>query len=260
MAMQKLIKPLAAALLISAAAVFTTPPAVAAGGAALPTQKWSFAGMFGTFDRGEAQRGFQIYSEVCAGCHSLNQIAYRHLAGIGFSENQIKAIAAEVEVEDGPDEEGELCMRPGRPGDRVVKPFANEQAARASNNGALPPDLSLMIKARKGGADYLYALLTGYEEEAPEGMTLMEGMNYNHYFAGNQIAMAPPLAEDAVEYADGTKASLEQEARDISTFLAWTAEPELEARKRMGVIVMLVLLVLTGMLYAVKKAIWSDQH
>jgi len=257
--MSKLIKPLAAALLISAAA-FTATPAKASEGAAIPAQEWSFSGMFGTFDRGEAQRGFQIYAEVCASCHSLNQIFYRHLSGIGFSEDQIKAIAAEVEVEDGPNEEGEMFMRPGRPSDRVVNPFANEQAARASNNGAMPPDLSLMVKARKGGADYLYALLTGYEEEAPEGIELMEGMSYNHFFPGSQIAMAPPLDEDSVEYTDGTKATLEQEARDISTFLAWTAEPEMEARKHMGVIVMLVLLVLTGMFYAIKKVVWADQH
>jgi cytochrome c1 len=182
------------------------------------------------------------------------------LAGIGFSEDQIKAIAAEAEVTDGPNEEGEMFDRPARPSDRFASPFPNDNAARASNNGALPPDLSLMVKARKGGADYLHALLTGYKEEPPAGFTLGDGMNYNTYFAGHQIAMAPPIADDAVEYADGTKATAKQIATDISTFLAWTAEPELEERKRLGIKVLLFLIVLTAMLYAVKRQIWKDLH
>ena len=169
-------------------------------------------------------------------------------------------IADEYEVEDGPDDEGEMFMRPAKAADYFVPPFANEQAARASNNGALPPDLSLIVKARKDGANYLYGLLTGYEEEAPEGVEMMEGMYYNEYFPGHQIAMAPPLAEGSVDYADGTEATLDQEAHDVVTFLAWAAQPELEERKRLGVKVLLFLIVLTGMLYAVKRKIWSDVH
>lgn len=253
----KAIKPAVAAMTV-AASLLATGPVFAAGGTKPPAQNWSFSGLFGTFDRASAQRGLQVYIEVCAGCHSLNQIAYRHLTGIGLDEEQLKAIASQAEVEDGPNDEGEMFTRPGRPADRFTAPFANEQAARASNNGAMPPDLSLMIKARKGGADYVFGLLTGYEEEAPEGVTLMEGMNYNKYFPGYQIAMAPPLTDDAVEFTDGTKATLDRMAKDVTAFLAWTAEPELEARKHMGIIVLLVLLVLTGMLYAVKRTIWSD--
>mgnify|MGYP000571292447 CR=1 FL=1 len=253
-------KPLktAAAIVIVGLALGAVEDGAAGNAPKLPKQEWSFNGMFGTFDRAAAQRGFQVYQEVCAGCHSLNQIAYRHLTGVGLDEEQIKAIASQAEVEDGPNDEGEMFPRPGRPADRFTAPFANEQAARASNNGAMPPDLSLMIKARKGGADYVFGLLTGYMEEAPEGVTLMEGMNYNKYFPGYQIAMAPPLTDDAVEFTDGTKATLDRMGKDVTTFLAWTAEPELEARKHMGTIVLLVLLVLTGMLYAVKRAIWSD--
>ena len=153
-----------------------------------------------------------------------------------------------------------MYFRPARPSDRFVPPFANEQAARASNNGAYPPDLSLIVKARKGGADYLHALLAGYEDEAPEGVDLADGMYFNHYFPGQQIAMPPPLFEDGIEYADGTAASIDQMATDVATFLAWTASPELETRKRMGIKVLLFLLVLTGMLYALKRQVWSKLH
>ncbi len=249
-----------AAIFLATAFGLAASPASAAAGAKPPAQNWSFSGLFGTFERDAAQRGYQVYSEVCAGCHSLYLLSYRHLAGIGFSEDQIKTIAAEFEVEDGPNDEGEMFVRPARPADRFVSPFANDKEARASNNGALPPDLSLMVKARKGGADYLYGLLIGYADEAPEGVTLMEGMNYNKYFPGQQIAMAAPLADDGVEYADGTKATLDQQARDVTTFLAWAAEPELEDRKRMGVKVILFLIVLTGMLFAVKRKVWEDVH
>ena len=190
----------------------------------------------------------------------MSLVAYRNLTGIGLSEDQITAVAAEYEVTDGPNEEGEMYSRPAKPSDRFVAPFANDNAARASNNGALPPDLSLMAKARKGGPDYLYALLTGYKEESPEGVTLMEGMQYNVYFTGNQIAMAPPLADDAVEYQDGTKPTLAQLAQDVTTFLNWAAEPELEERKRMGIKVLLFLIVLTAMMYALKRQVWRDQH
>ena len=248
------------ALALAGLLAFTSCPALAAAGAKPEAQDWSFHGMFGTYDRGALQRGFQIYLEVCAACHSMNLVAYRNLAGIGLSEDQIKAVAAEYEVTDGPNEEGEMYSRPAKPSDRFVAPFANDNAARASNNGALPPDLSLMAKARKGGPDYLYALLTGYKEESPEGVTLMEGMQYNVYFTGNQIAMAPPLADDAVEYQDGTKPTLAHLAQDVTTFLNWAAEPELEERKRMGIKVLLFLIVLTAMMYALKRQVWRDHH
>ena len=257
--MMKLFKTSAAVAALAVALMLGAGPAMAEVGKA-PARDWSFDGMFGTFDRGAAQRGFQVYQEVCAACHSLKLVAYRNLSGIGLSEDQIKAIAAEVEVTDGPNDEGKMFQRPARPSDRFVKPFANDNAARAANNGALPPDLSLMVKARKGGADYLHALLTVYKEEPPAGIKLSEGMNYNLYFPGNQIAMAPPVADDAVEYADGTKATADQIATDVATFLAWAAEPELEERKRLGIKVLLFLIVLTAMMYALKRQIWSDQH
>jgi len=248
------------ALALAGLLAFASGPALAAAGAKPEARDWSFHGMFGTYDRGALQRGFQIYREVCAACHSMSLVAYRNLTGIGLSEDQIKAVAAEYEVTDGPNEEGEMYSRPAKPSDRFVAPFANDNAARASNNGALPPDLSLMAKARKGGPDYLYALLTGYKEEPPEGVTLMEGMQYNLYFTGNQIAMAPPLTDDAVEYQDGTKPTLAQLAQDVTTFMNWAAEPELEERKRMGIKVLLFLIVLTAMMYALKRQVWRDQH
>jgi ubiquinol-cytochrome c reductase cytochrome c1 subunit len=224
-----------------------------------PEQQWSFSGLFGTFDRGSLQRGFQVYNEVCAACHSVRLLAYRNLMEIGFTEEQVKKIAAAKEVTDGPNDEGEMFQRPARLSDRFVKPFPNEQAARAGNNGAFPPDLTLMTKARVGGADYVHALLTGYKKP-PKDKKVAEGMAYNLYFAGNQIAMASPLGEGAVEYADKTKATVSQMAHDVTTFLAWAAEPELEWRKRMGVKVVLFLLILTGLLYGVKRKVWSDLH
>ncbi|MFQ5765554.1 MAG: cytochrome c1 [Rhodospirillales bacterium] len=245
---------------LAAAMTLAAGLAVAAEGTKPPAREWSFHGPFGTYDRGAAQRGFQVYSQVCAACHSLRLVAYRNLAGIGFDEKQIKAFAAEFEVPDGPNEEGEMFTRPAIPPDRFAKPFANDNAARAANNGALPPDLSLITKARKGGPDYIYALLNGYVEEPPAGVTMLEGLQYNTYFPGNQIAMAPPLSEDAVEYGDGTKATVEQMATDVTTFLSWAAEPEMEERKRLGVKVLLFLIVLTAMLYALKRQIWKDVH
>ncbi|NQU59775.1 MAG: cytochrome c1 [Rhodospirillales bacterium] len=256
--MMKTLKTSAAVLAIAIA--IGASPVLAAEGAKLEARDWSFNGMFGTFDRGALQRGFQIYTEVCASCHSLKLVAYRNLTGIGLNEEQIKKAAAEFEVQDGPNDQGEMYARPARPADRFVLPFANDNAARAANNGALPPDLSLMTKARKGGADYVYALLTGYKEEAPHGVKLSEGMSYNSHFPGNQIAMAAPLADDAVEYADGTKTTLSQLSADVTTFMAWAAEPELEERKRLGIKVLLFLIVFTGMMYAVKRQVWRDQH
>jgi ubiquinol-cytochrome c reductase cytochrome c1 subunit len=240
--------------------VFSVPSANAAGNAPKPPkQEWSFSGLFGTFERGAAQRGFQVYREVCAGCHSVRQIDFRHLAGIGYDEEQIKAFAAEAEVTDGPNDEGEMFERPGTPADALPKPFTNDNAAAASNNGKVPPDLSLMVKARIGGADYVYALLTGYTD-APSGFEISEDGNYNTYFPGHVIAMAAPISDEGVEYQDGTKATVAQQAKDVVTFLAWTAEPELEARKSMGLKVLLFLIVLTGLLFRVKKVVWKDVH
>jgi len=240
--------------------VLVSGPTLAAGDVPHPpAQKWSFGGLFGTFDRASAQRGFQVYKEVCSGCHAMNLLSYRHLAALGFNEAEIKAIAATVEVQDGPNEDGDMFDRPGTPADRFVSPFANDKAAAAGNNGKVPPDLSLMVKARIGGADYVYALLNGYED-APEGVEIPDGGNYNKYFPGHVIAMAAPLADESVEYTDGTKATLAQHAHDVTTFMAWAAEPEMEERKQMGIKVLLFLLVLTGMLYAVKRKVWEKIH
>jgi len=225
-----------------------------------PDHEWSHTGVFGTFDRAELQRGFQVFQEVCASCHSLNYIAFRNLIEIGFSEDQVKAIASEYEVEDGPDGEGEMFMRSARPSDYFPAPFANSQAARSANGGSLPPDLSLMVKARDGGLDYLYGILVGYEEEPPDGFELAEGMSYNHYFPGHQIAMPEPLYEDAVEYSDGTEASIDQLAHDVSVFLAWTAEPELEIRKQTGLKVLIFLAVFTALIYIIKRRVWAKLH
>lgn len=234
--------------------------AIAAEMPEAPEQDWSFHGLFGTFDRASVQRGFQVYKGVCANCHSLDFVAYRNLESIGFSPEQVQAVASEYEVQDCCTDDGEPFGREAKASDHFISPFPNDQAARSANNGALPPDLSLIARSRMGGADYLYGLLTGYQEEPPEGVELMEGMYYNEYFPGHQIAMAPPLYGDDVEFADGTEATIEQSAKDVTSFLSWAAYPNLEERKRMGVKVLLFLIVFTGMLYAVKRKIWSDQH
>ena len=226
---------------------------------ALAAQKWSFSGLFGTFDQAQLKRGFEVYNNVCSACHSLKLVAYRNLSAVGLSDDEIKAVAAAKEVPGEPDEEGNPTTRKALPSDRFVPPFANDNAARASNNGALPPDLSLITKARAGGADYVYGILTGYAD-APAGFKVQEGLNYNAAFAGHQIAMPKPLNDDQVQYSDGTKATLDQEAKDVVSFLTWTAEPELEARKRIGVKVMLFLILLTAMLYAIKRKVWADVH
>ena len=233
-------------------------PAFAAGdGVKLIDIKWSFEGLFGTFDRAAVKRGSQIFFEVCNGCHSMNLVAYRNLVDIGMDEESVKSLASEYEVIDGPNDEGEMYSRPARLSDRIVAPYANEKASRYANGGAYPPDLSVIAKARVGGPDYIYSLLTGYQDEAPEGVELAEGTYYNTYFHGNQIFMSPPISDDTVEYEDGTPATLDQHARDIVTFLAWTAEPELEERKALGVKVMLYLIILTSMFYALKRRIWG---
>lgn len=246
-------------LLAAALVAFVGSAAAAEEEVALPRQHWSFSGFFGTYDRAAALRGLQVYREVCAGCHSLSLLSYRHLGGLGLDEEAVKALAAEETIVDGPDESGEMFERPGRPSDRFRLAFPNEQAARAANNGAFPPDLSVIVKARKGGADYVYALLVGYGEP-PAEVTLQDGMSYNAYFPGGQIAMPPPLSDDAVAYADGTPAGADQLALDVVHFLAWAAEPELDERKRTGVKTVLFLIVFTGLLYAVKRKVWSRLH
>ena len=248
------------------AALAALAPAQAADHVEVPHQHWEhgavyrpFSAPFGTFDRAALQRGYQVYKEVCAACHSLNRVAFRHLEKIGFNEAEVKALASQYEVEDGPNDQGEKFTRKALPSDYFKAPFANEQAARASNNGAYPPDLSLIIKGRKGGEDYVYALLTGYKD-APSGVTVANGMYYNEYFPGHQIGMPPPLTPDRVTYTDGTAASLAQEAHDVVTFLAWAAEPQLEARKQTGALAILFLVALAGILYAAKRRTWSDLH
>ncbi len=244
--------------LVALAAAVAAPAAMAAGDETpAPKQSWSFNGAFGTFDRGELQRGFQVYKEVCASCHAAKFVAFRTLRDIGFTEAEVKALAATYEVTDGPDDSGEMFKRPGRPSDKFPSPFPNEKAARAANGGAYPLDLSLIAKARAQGPDYLAALLSGYSA-APAGTEVGEGLHYNKYFPGHQIAMPQPLNPDQVTYADGTKATVEQMARDVSAFLMWTAEPKLEERKRLGFKVMIFLVILTGLFIAAKKRVWAD--
>lgn len=212
--------------------------------------------MLASFDAAAIRRGYQVYANVCASCHSLNRIAYRNLVGVAFSEDEVKEMVEEIEVEDGPNEEGAMFSRPGRLSDYFPAPYPNDEAARYANNGALPPDLSLIVKARHGGADYLWALLTGYRD-APEGISVRDGLHYNPYFPGGQIAMERALWDDAVEYEDGTPATTSQMAKDVSTFLAWAAEPEHDLRKRMGMEWIGGLTVLAvGMLY-MKRFKWS---
>lgn len=239
-------------------------------------QSWSFGGPFGHFDKGQLQRGLKVYTEVCAACHSMNLLSYRNLEDLGYTTDQIKNYAAEYEVTDGPNEDGEMFERPARPTDRFKGPYANDKEAAAANNGALPPDFSLLAKARapergfptfifdvftayaENGPDYIYSLLTGYQE-APEGKEVGEGLSYNPYFiAGTALAMAPPLSDDLVDYDDGTPQTVDQYAKDVSAFMMWAAEPGLPQRKQQGFIVLLFLAVFAGLLYFTKKKVWSD--
>lgn len=229
----------------------------AGGGGTLISRDWSFSGPFGHFDKASAQRGFQVYREVCAGCHGLDYVAFRNLAALGYNEAEIKAIAAEYEVTDGPDDEGEMFLRSAIAADRFPNPYANENAARAGNGGAYPPDLSLIVKARPDGANYLYSLLVSYQEP-PAGVSVPDGMYYNTAYSGNLIAMPQPLYGDDVTYADGADASMEAVAADLVQFLAWTAEPELETRKRTGIAVMVFLGVLCFVSYGSMRYIWAD--
>ena len=220
---------------------------------------WSFKGLFGKFDRGALQRGYQVYTEVCASCHSMKYVSYRNLAEKGgpeFTEEQAKAIAASFEVTDGPNSDGEMFTRPGKLSDKFVMPYENVKAAQAANGGAYPPDMSVLVKARSGGANYIYSLLQGYEDP-PVGVTLDEGVHYNKYMYGNKIKMANPLSDGIVEYGDGTEATIEQMSKDVTTFLMWTAEPHLEARHQMGFKAIVYLIILTILVYFSMKRIWS---
>jgi len=220
---------------------------------------WSFDGVFGTFNRASLQRGYQVYQEVCAGCHSLQHLSYRNLlekGGPEFLTEEVKAIASQFEVTDGPNEDGEMFTRPGRLSDKFISPFPNVKAAAAANGGAYPPDMSVLAKARKGGADYIYSLLLGYED-APAGYELDDGVYYNKYMSGNKIKMAEPITDGIVEYSDGTKTTKEQIAKDVTAFLVWAADPHLEARHKMGFRVFFYLIVLLTLVYLSKQKVWS---
>jgi ubiquinol-cytochrome c reductase cytochrome c1 subunit len=220
---------------------------------------WSFKGLSGKFDRGSLQRGYQVYTEVCASCHSMKYLSYRNLSEKGgpeFSIEQTKAIAASFEVTDGPNDDGEMFERPAKLSDKFVMPYANIKEAQAANGGAYPPDMSVLAKARIGGVDYIYSVLLGYEDP-PAGVILDDGVYYNKYMYGNNIKMAQPLSDGQVEYNDGTEATKEQMAKDVTTFLMWAAEPHLEARHRMGFKAILYLIILTILVYFSMKKIWS---
>jgi len=254
--------------------------ALAAEGQVIPPpQKWSFSGPFGKFDQGQLQRGFKVYKEVCASCHSMSLLSFRNLAepgGPGFSEKQVEALAAEYKIKDL-DDKGEAIERNGRPADKFPAPFANPLAAAAANGGVAPPDFSTLAKARtyergfpwwiidifsqyqEQGPDYIHALLVGYED-APKGFTMPPGGNYNKYFPGHVIAMPKPINEGQVTYDDGAPQTLEQYSHDVAAFMVWAAEPHMVARKRLGFQVMIFLLVLSGLLYFTKKKVWSAVH
>jgi ubiquinol-cytochrome c reductase cytochrome b/c1 subunit len=246
-----------------------------------PSISWSFAGPLGKFDRGQLQRGYKVYKEVCAACHSMNLVHYRNLAdpgGPGFSIAQAEALASEIQVKDGPNDAGEMFERPGRIADKFPAPFPNENAARAANGGAAPPDLSLMAKARgyergfpqfiidafmqfqEKGPNYIRALLTGFENAPPQGFALPEGSFYNKYFPGHAMKMPNPLSDDQVSYEDGTPQKVDQYATDVTAFLMWAAEPKLEERKRIGLQVMIFMVIFAGLLYFTKRAVWADAH
>lgn len=220
-------------------------------------------GPFGKFDRQQLQRGFQVYKEVCAACHSIHLVSFRDLTEIGFTDPEVKAIAKQwpIEVPSINPETGEAATRKATPADKFPSPFLNETAARAGNNGALPPDLSLMTKARHGGASYIHALLTGYHTppaELPAANRPGPTLHYNPYFANLNIAMPPPLTADGqVTYSDGTKASIDQMATDVAAFLVWTAEPKLENRHRTGIAVLVFLLIGTSLAFLAYRSIWS---
>jgi len=220
---------------------------------------WSFKGIFGTFDRASLQRGYQVYQEVCSGCHSMQHLSYRNLSEKGgpeFSKEEAKAIASQFEVEDGPNSDGEMFMRPARLSDKFIKPYPNVEASTAANGGAYPPDMSVLAKARANGADYIYSLLMGYDEP-PAGFELDDGVYYNKYMPGNKIKMSAPLSDGLVEYSDGTQATTEQMTKDVTAFLVWASEPHLEAQHRMGFKAIIYLIILLTLVYMSKQKVWS---
>jgi cytochrome c1 len=232
--------------------------------------EFEFEGPFGTYDRGALQRGYQVYKEVCAACHAVNHLSFHNLdepGGPEFTEAQAKALAAAAKVPAEPNDKGETTDDKGTPlmrsatlADHLPAPFPNENAARANNGNALPPDLSMIVKAREGGAAYVYSILTGFHEKAPAGFKVTEGKYFNPYFEGWNIGMPPPLNANSVTYSDGTKASIEQEAHDVVTFLTWAGEPKMEERKRLGFATMAFLVVLAGLLFAAYRRVWKDLH
>jgi cytochrome c1 len=246
-------------ILAAALAALIPTAAMAEGHVKIPEEKWTFNGVFGHFDKQQVQRGFQVYKEICASCHSLHYIAFRNLEELGYSEAQVKTLAAEYEVMDGPDDSGDMFKRKAKPSDRLPSPYPNDQAARAGNGGALPPDLSLMAKARVGGPDYIYHLLLGYETPPAGFGELAPGMSYNKWFTagGHQIAMPKQIEDGKVTYADGTPNDADHLARDVAAFLMWTAEPKMEVRHSTGFRVMIFTLIFTVLAYFLKRRIWS---
>ena len=259
------ILPTFAAVLLAALASSGAAFAEEAGnghGPEIKPQEWSFEPPFGHYDRAQLQRGYHVYQRVCANCHSMRLLSYRNLGEPGgpeFSEKAVEILASQAQITDGPDDTGKIFQRPGRPSDNFRSPYPNDAAARAANNGALPPDLSVMAKARPGGPDYIYALLTGYTEP-PSGFEMTKGMQYNTAFPGHQIAMPNPLVDGVVPYTDGTKPTVDNYARDVSAFLMWAAEPKLEERYKVGARIMVFLIVFAVIMYLSKRAVWARLH
>jgi ubiquinol-cytochrome c reductase cytochrome c1 subunit len=219
---------------------------------------WQHDGIFGTFDRAQLQRGYQVYKEICSGCHSINRVAFRNLADLGFTVPQIKALAKQSDIASIDDKTGEPNTRKGTPADKIPGPYPNDSAARAANNNALPPNLALITKAREDGPAYVYSLLTGYKD-APADWKVPDGLYYNPYFKSLNVAMPPPLSADGqITYTDGTKSTVQQNAKDVAAFLTWTAEPSLEARRRTGVGVVIFLMILTALGYLSYQRVWAD--
>ena len=252
-------KKITSIIIITISLLFLQNQSIAAETPKLLKNDWTFKGLFGKYDRASLQRGFQVYTEVCAACHSMQYLSYRNLAEPGgpeFTEDEAKFIAASFEVLDGPNTEGEMFTRPAKLSDKFVMPYENIEAAKAANGGAYPPDMSVLAKARKGGADYIYSLLLGYDDP-PAEIKLDEGVYYNKFMYGNKIKMPVPLSDGLVEYSDGTEATEEQMAKDITTFLMWSAEPHLETRHKTGFRVIVYLIILSILVFLTMKKIWS---
>ena len=246
-------------LLVLAIITLSIKPSISAEAIKPLKVDWSFKGLTGKFDRASLQRGYQVYKEVCSSCHSMKYLSYRNLGEKGgpeFTLDEVKSIAASFEVQDGPDSQGEMFIRPGRPSDKFVSPYPNMNASMAANGGAYPPDMSVLVKARSGGANYIYSVLMGYEEK-PEDLIIDDGVYYNKYMSGNKIKMSKPLVEGIIEYTDGTLATEDQMAKDVTTSLTWAAEPELEARHKLGIKVLIYLILLSTLVYLSMKRIWS---